>query len=365
MTHIALLLPDLEIGGAQRVILQLAKEFLSRGHRVDLVLLKTSGPMINNIPNNISITSLPTCNYLFGNIGFTIVGTFWLTKWLNKERPEVLLSTITGANLVAILTKKFASYSFRVVVREASTLKNIKSKIRLKAMRWLYPQADAIIALSNIMKEELHTKINISRTKIVQIPNPVNIDAIESMGKEAVTHPWLDDKSLNVIISVGRLIPPKDYPTLLTAFSLLPEPHKYRLIIVGDGPERNKLLQQAEKLGISKRVQFIGFDLNPWRWMSKSDLFCLTSIWEGYPNVLLEALAIGMSIVATSYDPSIEELSKAYNFTIVPTSDPKALASAITTLIGSRSKPKLISQKNNLNKIIDDYLEVVTCNAID
>jgi hypothetical protein len=147
MSHIALLLPELEAGGAQRVMLLLAREFVARGHRVDLVLLQATGPLLDSLPDGVTLVDLGARNH-FGQMGFFFSSSFGLARWLRQERPDVLLSSITGANLAALFARKMVRASLRVVIREAVTLKNVGSTLRLGAMRWLYPQADAVIAVN-------------------------------------------------------------------------------------------------------------------------------------------------------------------------------------------------------------------------
>jgi len=338
MSRITLLLPDLEMGGAQRVILFLAKAFIDRGHNVDLVLLNSSGPLFNDIPKGVKVVDLAAWNFFFGQAGFIVSSVFFLAAWMRKTSPEVLLSTITGANLVALLARKISGVSARVVIREAVTLKNINSAFRLRAMNWLYPQADAIVALTSFMKEEFVANIGISFDRISCIANPVDAEFVGKQAQVFVDHPWLSDDQLQVVISVGRLIPQKDYVTLLRAFALLPSSIPARLIIVGEGPDRLMLERLAVKLGIADRIQLIGFENNPWRWLARADLFVLSSKWEGHPNALLEALVLGLPVVMTRYDASVDSLFKntpSYPYCVVSVSDPQVMSTAIMGMIGS------------------------------
>ncbi len=338
MSRIALLLPDLEMGGAQRVMLLLAKNFSDRGYSVDLVLLSSSGPLFHDIPSGVNVVSLSTQGFL-GKMGFVLSSVFRLSAWMKRTRPDVLLSTIVGANLVALLALKISGVPVRVVIREAVTLKNIDSAIRLRAMAWLYPQADAIIALTSFMKEELVAKIGVPPGQICCIANPVDVEFIRKQAQVPVDHPWLDDDQFQVVISVGRLIPQKDYATLLRAFALLPSNISARLIIVGEGPDRPMLERLSAELGVIERIQLIGFESNPWRWLARADLFVLSSQWEGHPNALLEALVLEMPVVVTKYDTSIESFFDDvpdYPYRVVGVDDPQMLAVAITDMLANK-----------------------------
>ncbi|WP_018989489.1 glycosyltransferase [Aromatoleum toluclasticum] len=331
--HIALLLPELEAGGAQRVMLLLAREFAARGHRIDLILLQATGPLLAEIPDEVRLVDLAARAHGLGQLGFTLSSIRRLGAWLKKERPEALLSTITGANLVAILARRAAGIPLRLVIREAVTLENHTSTLRRRAMRWLYPHADAVIALTDVMAEQLVRDLAVPPAKIHCIPNPVDAARIRAQGNEPLAHPWLQAPDLKVVISAGRLIPQKDYATLLRAFALLPATLSARLIIVGEGPERPRLEALATELGISTRIHLPGFDANPWRWMARADLFVLSSLWEGHPNALLEALTLGIPAVVTEYDDSALSLATCGLVVLVPPAYPGALARAIGRLV--------------------------------
>jgi len=362
MNHIAMLLPDLEVGGAQRVMILLAKEFTARGYKVDMVVLSASGPLRNSIHSRIELVDLATRNYGFGQIGFLFFSVFRLAAWMRGKKPDVLLSTVTGANLVALLAQKRAAVSTRIVIREAVTLKNVSSTLRLYAMRWLYPQADAVIALSPVMVAELSEKIGVPSSRIHYIANPVDAEFINEQGRMSIEHHWLDNEQFKVIISVGRLILQKDYATLLHAFALLSRKIPARLIILGEGAERANLEQLAVHLGVADITQFVGFDSNPWRWMAAADLFVLSSRWEGHPNALLEAIALGIPAIVTNYDGYDREMAEHYNISVVNVGDKIMLADKIEQRLFNDAPRDRIRLTINLDNIIDAYLRVLDKN---
>jgi len=358
MSHITLLLPDLEMGGAQRVMLFLAREFVAHGHHVDLVLLSSSGPLLNDIPKTVNTVDLAVPNFGLGQLGFLISSVFYLSIWMRKKKPDVILSTITGANLVALLAQKNVS-SPRIVIREAVTLKNINNTLRLRAMRWLYPKADAVISLTNVMAEELNSKIGVSRTNIHCISNPVDTEFIHQQAKIPISQRWLNNKEFKVIISVGRLIIQKDYETLLRAFALLPRKLSAYLIIIGEGDEKSKLEKLSVELEIDDITLFAGFDSNPWRWMAQADLFVLSSRWEGQPNALLEALALGLPAVITNYDSSAVDIQGKSSVSVVDIGDEKMLAKKIEQHLLSKKTTCIQEISNNNNNIIKSYLHAL------
>lgn len=358
MSHIALLLPELEAGGAQRVMLLLAREFAARGHRVDLVLLQAAGPLLNTIPEGVRLVDLAARSYGVGQIGLLLTAVWRLVSWLNREHPEVLLSTITGANLVALLARRRTHFSLRIVIREAVTLKNVGNSLRLWAMRWLYPQADAVVALSSVMASELVEQIGVAANRVHSIYNPVDAEFIWQQARMPLSHRWLNDASLKVVIAVGRLIPQKDYATLLRAFVLLPQALSARLIIVGEGAERTILEHLAAELKISDRIELVGFDENPWRWMARADLFVLSSRWEGHPNALLEAMVIELPVVATEYDVSVHSIATRYGFEVVPVGEARGLAREIKRLLKRGIRQKYLPAEEISEKVAA-YLDVI------
>ncbi len=360
MSRIALLLPDLEMGGAQRVMLLLARQFSSRGHHVELVLLSSAGPLLADVPDTVKIIDLSSRNYGLGGIGFLLSSVQRLSRWMSRSSPDVLLSTITGANLVALLAKRKSGASMRLVIREAVTLKNISSVLRLKAMRWLYPQADAVVALSPVMAKELIGSVGVSERLVHCISNPIDTHVVNQQAEMPVDDPWLSDKDYKVIISVGRLIEQKDYATLLRAFALLSSALSARLMIVGEGPERSKLESLAVELGVFETVRFVGFDANPWRWMARADLYVLSSRWEGHPNTLLEALALDLPIVSTAYDDSVKELATCYGFTVVPPGREEILAEAIKDQLGTGYRASY-QMTDEVGHVVRKYLDVLGC----
>ncbi|WP_295590854.1 glycosyltransferase [uncultured Lamprocystis sp.] len=336
MSHLALLLPELEAGGAQRVMLHLAREFAARGHRVDLVLLTGKGPLVAAVPARVRLVDLQCRNLGLGALGFAFSCVNRLAHWLRSERPDAMLSTITGANLVALVARERAGVAMRLAIREAVTLSNTNSALRRWAMRRLYPRADAVIALSSYMAAELEVRLGLAPERVVCIPNPVDVHLVWAGARQPLVHPWLDTPNLRVVIAAGRLIRQKDHATLLRAFALLPTDAPARLLVIGEGPERLALERLAGSLGIAQRVQLVGFDPNPWRWMARADLFVLSSRWEGHPNSLLEALVLGLPAVVTAYDSSIFDLAARHGLALVPPADPARLAQMMVRLLFGR-----------------------------
>ena len=354
MKHISILLPDLETGGAQRIMLLLSREFSRRGLQVEIVVLKTGGPLYNTIPEGVNLTLLHANGQ---GLRFALSSALRLAGWMRQTRTDALLSSLRGTNLLAILTRSLLKAHLRLVIREAASVSKTATGLRLQAMRWLYPCADCTIAINPVMKEELTTCLGIPAAQTVFIPNPVDINWLRKKARAAITLPWPKDKEKKIVLSVGRLIPEKDFPTLLRAFALQPASLKARLIIVGEGPEQKNIELLIKELGLDESVHLAGFDDNPWRWMASAQLFVLSSQAEGFPNALMEALVLGLPAIVTRYDDSAEYFRQHYGADLCGCGDEIMLAEKIRQHLESPHRRAYLT--DNTNHIVDEYLKTL------
>ena len=363
MSRIALVLPDLAAGGAERVMLSLAHEFTAKGHEVDLVIFKAQGQLLGNVPSGVRLVDLQASDLGLGKLGLALSAVRRLRKWIRAEKPDVLLSTVTGANIVALLAKAVARSSISVVVREAQSVSNVASKFRTLGMRLLYPGAHAVIGVSRTVSAELVHVIRLSPTLVHEIPNPVDLEFLRNQSLFAVQHPWIDAPTGPLIVAVGRLVAAKDYPTLLRAFAHLPSKLRAKLIILGEGPERDHLESLALELKIQDHFQLAGFDANPWRWMARADLYVLSSKSEGNPNALLEALALGLPVVATSYDESITTFAAQRGIPLAPPGDAEKLAKVMAQRVSTPATQSDPEGLPSIESVARQYLGVLGINS--
>lgn len=359
--RIALFIPDLRIGGAERVFLTLAKAFVERGHTVDLVLARAEGELLSEAPRGARVVDLGATELRFGLLGLGLSTVLKLTGYLKREQPQAMLSTLTGANLVAVMARSLARVDTRLVLREASSLRNLRHAARFHLMCLLYPGADAVVALTQKMGSELSGKLGLSPSKVTVVSNPVDLPKLQASASESLDHAYFERARCSVIVAIGRLVPEKNFPALIQAFALTRQRNaEARLIILGEGALRPELEKLVTDLGLSSEVAMPGFDPNPYRWMSRAQLLAISSLWEGYPNVVLEAMALGVPVVATDYDPSIREiLEHSDRASLVPAGDVEALAQALcASLVAERERPKLGLPPGVLNAP-DRYLEVL------
>ena len=241
----------------------------------------------------------------------SILAPLFLAQFLRKEKPDVLISMPTVINIPAIIGWVLArNKSTKLIVSEHSTMSykayvEYNRDLRIRFMPWLarffYPMASGMRANSKEVLDDLLDKIRIPirSQSAITITNPVNIKAIVKCSEAQPDHPWLDDKDKPIILSVGRLAKQKNFPLLIQAFAAVRQKIDARLIIVGDGPERENLENLVSQLELNEYISLPGLSDNPWSYMAKADLFALSSEEEPFGLVIVEAMACGVPIVAT------------------------------------------------------------------
>lgn len=324
---VALYLPTLAGGGAERVVLDLCGAFVSLGLTIDLVVASWTGELKDSVPEGVRLVDLGS-----GRAHRSVVP---LVKYLARSRPRALMSTLEHANLVAILAAKLVPRT-RVVIREAnSASRDIDTSsragrfMRLLA-RLLYPRADAIVAVSKGVADDLRDHIGISPTQIQVIGNPVLTERIRLLAQAEVHDPWLNAPSTPLILAVGRLTRQKGFDVLLHAFANLRQHRRCRLMILGEGELREQLLELASSLGVAQHVRMPGYAANPFPYIAGARVFALSSRWEGLPNVLIQAMALGTTVVATDCVSGPSEILDGGRLgTLVPVDDPAAMYKAL------------------------------------
>ncbi|MDJ0732794.1 MAG: glycosyltransferase [Nostocaceae cyanobacterium] len=348
-------------GGAERIILNLTRGFVKRGLKVDLVLTSTGGPHLWQVPSEVRIVDLKTPRLLASLPS--------LVRYLNQEQPKSLLSTLHYNNEFALLAKRFSKSSTRVVVREANTLSlDAKPKDGLKKrliplfVRQLYPWADNVVAVSKGVAEDLANVTDLPLKRIQTIYNPTITPDLLLKAQERVEHPWFQPGQPPVILGVGRLQAQKDFPTLIRAFAQVRQVREAKLVILGWGPDRPQLEALISELGLVDDVDLPDHVKNPYAYMARSSVFVLSSAWEGLPNALIEAMAVGVPVVSTDCKSGPNEIldNGKYGF-LVPVGDNGAIAQGILSILSGNSQPVDPSwlEQFTLETVTQQYLEAL------
>jgi len=344
------------------MIANLARGLVDLGTRVDVIPVKMESTHLGALPPSVRIMNLGSSHTLGCLPG--------LIRYLRSERPDALLAAKDRANSTAVLARRLAGGPTRVVLRMGTTVSGaLAGRSRLKErfwyfrMRLLYPSADAVVAVSKGVADDLqgHAKLSHSLLRVIQ--NPVITPELMTMAEEPVDHPWFREHAVPVVLGVGRLTRQKDFPTLLKAFALVREKRPCHLTILGEGHGRVLLESIAEDLGVKEDVLMPGFVGNPYAYMSRAAVFVLSSLWEGSPNVLTEALALGTPVVSTDCPSGPREILENGRFgPLVQIGDPDALARAILSTMDSPPEKSLLKnavRAYTLEESSRKYLEVL------
>ncbi|MEJ2377032.1 MAG: glycosyltransferase [Pseudolabrys sp.] len=352
MKRIAIFVPDLAGGGAERMIVNLANEFAARGLDTVLILAKAAGPYLRLLSAQVRLRDL---DIRFGDP--RVISR--LAAALRSERPGALLTAMTYPNIAGILARRLVSHPFRLVISErvvltqqSRSLPLLKEKLKPVAARRLYRSADRIVAISNGVAQDLTENIGVPTSQVEVIYNPVSGPTTDEPHPPP-NHPAFSNESVPVVIGAGRLVPQKDFATLVRAFAQLRARRIAHLVILGEGPERAALEALAKKLKVSNSVWMPGYVPNPYSYMAYGTVFALSSRWEGFGNVLVEALACGCPVVSTDCPSGPREILGDGTFgRLVRVGDPLAMAQALQEAIdspchaeGNRSRARIFSIK--------------------
>lgn len=321
-------------GGVERMVMNLVRELAKKeSFAIDLLTIRASGPHLKDVPQNVNHINLKSKHT------FTAIPE--LVAYLKRENPAAMLAAKDRAGRAATRAKMLSGVKTRVVVRLGTNLStalegksSLQKYFRTAPMKRLYNKMDNVVAVSEGVKKDIVKITGINQDRVKVIRNPVVTDQMLKAASESPPHSWLQDKKEPVIMGIGRLSYQKNFECLIKAFAILVEQEKMKLIILGDGKELDALKKLAESLGLTKDILFAGFQSNPYAWLARADLFVLSSRWEGSPNVLTEALALGIPSVSTRCPSGPDEVLDDGKYGIlVELEDHVALAEAMSTTL--------------------------------
>lgn len=356
------------VGGVERMLLNLAEGLLGCGCRVDLLMIKSSSLHLESVPSGLNIVKL-RANHTWGSLPE-------LSGYFGRTRPDAFLSAKNRANQVAILARRLTRSPTRLAVRMGThTSTAIAGRGNVKKALWylpiwlLYRQADEIVAVSEGVKKDLLHITGLPPKRITVIANPVVANRIYELAAAPTPHPWFKDTQVPVILGAGRLTRQKDFPTLVRAFARVRAARACRLIILGDGNGRQELMSLARQLGVDRWIDLPGFSPNPYAYLRRATLFALSSLWEGSPNVLTEALALGTPVVATDCPSGPREiLQDGLIGRLVPVGDARALATAMMETLAAPPDEALLkgaTRDYTVEYSSRKYLELLVGRSVD
>ena len=359
--RLAIFVPSMRGGGAERSMLKLARGIAQRGYIVDLLLAQAEGPYLTEIPDSVRVINLKASRVL------TSLPS--LVRYLRRERPIAMLSAMNHANIIALWARFLVGDSLRLVVSERSVLSptaqnssQMRGRLMPHLVKLFYPWADKVVAVSQVVADDLAQVTKLPDDRIKVIYNPVVTPEMQAQAQVSSDHPWFQPDQPPVVLAAGRLRPQKDFPTLIRAFAQVRQNYSARLLILGEGSERSTLETLVGELGLEEDVSLPGFVANPYAYMSQASLFVLSSRWEGLPGVLIEAMYCSVPLIATDCPGGSREILRDGQYgQLVSVGDATALAEAIEmALAGEIPRPSQESwQPFELEIVLDQYLDVL------
>lgn len=331
--------------GVDRILVNLIEQWAEWGLRVDLLQVRQHGPRLDAVPKGVRCIDLG-CSHVNAALPA-------LVRYLRRERPRALLSDKDRVNRIAILARGLTRSPTLLAVRLGTTVSvNLASRgllerwLQRASIRYLYRLADRLIVPSLGVANDLVEQFGVERARIQVAHSPIVSARLERLAQEPIHHPWLAVGEPPLILGVGELGARKDFATLIRAFALVRAERPCRLLILGRGRQRERLLALAADLGIAEAVDLPGFVANPYPYMRQAAVFALSSRWEGLGLVLVEALACGTPAVSTDCPSGPREiLGPCCPQALVPVGDHRELARVISETLAQSPAPARLRER--------------------
>jgi glycosyltransferase involved in cell wall biosynthesis len=386
-------------GGIEKMMLTTAAALHRRGYEVDVLVAEAAGPLAGDVPEGVRLLELqcgpawlgrarilqaepPTLRTLLGplllalKVPNRVPYLPSLVRYFREERPRAVFAAGLSANLLALWARDLARSDARVVASQCNHMSSVKTTWTWKRryfpdlIRRSYRTADAIVAVSEGVADDLTQHFGIPRDLIRVVYNPVVADDLREKAGSEIGHPWFAAGAPPVVLGTGRLQAAKDYPTLIRAFARLRRLREARLVILGNGRDpgetarrRAELMGLAAELGVAGDLDLPGFVPNPFPYMARASVFVLSSAWEGFGNVIVEALACGCPVVSTDCPSGPAEILDDGRYgRLVPVGDVAAMAEAIVTTLEQPPDRELLRDRGALfsvERAIDAYLNLL------
>ena len=358
---ISIFLPSLRGGGAERIMVTLANAFAERGYKTDLVLAKAEGPYLKDVSERVNVVNLGASR--------VVKSLPALVFYLRRVRPDVMLAALNHANVIALLAKRMAGVKTRLVVSVHNPLSLSLAYTDLKRnrwmtnfMRWSFPWADGVISVSIGVADDLATTIGLPRDQVDVVYNPIDSATVLQQADQDFHHPWFDLNEPPVVLGMGRLTAQKDFVTLIRAFAQLRAHRPVRLVILGEGALRSDLQELIAELELNDDVAMPGFCENPFAWVRQSAVFVLSSVFEGFGNVLVEAMSCGTTVISTNCLSGPAEVLEGGKWgRLVPVGDVDAMAHAMAQTLDETDPPDVVKRAADfsVDRAVDGYLKLL------
>lgn len=355
-------IPNLTVGGAEQVTINVVNGLFRRGHDVELVLSHPYGKLQSEIDSGVPVVALGESRVPFAGILAHIPR---LVTYLEETQPDALISQVTHANVVCLLAGRLADADTTMVPTEHNAFdveppESLKSTLLRRLAVHTLPTADELIAVSQGVADSLVTKTGVGNDDVHVLHNPIDVSAIRERATEPVEHEWIEDDDLDVVLFVGRLHPQKDLETWLRAFERVHQSNPdTRAVIAGQGPLQDDLSATAARLGIANVVSVPGYVDNPYRFMDQASVFLLSSRFEGLPTVLIEAMACGCPVVSTDCPSGPSEILGDDTYgRLVPVGDEQRIAAAVERTLTDPIDAALLRQRADdfePSVVLDEY----------
>lgn len=358
---IALFVPSLHGAGAERVAVNLCRGLVNAGVQVHMVVAHATGAFRSHLPEGVRLVDFKAPSMLRSLPG--------LVGYLRRERPAGLIGFMDHANIVALWARGLARQPTRIVATVHNTLSeamrdpvNHRAKLMPFLIRTFYPGAEAIVAVSQGVADDLVRTTGLPASRVEVIYNPVITSDLLAAKASPPPHPWLEPGQPPVVMGVGRLTAQKDFFNLIRAFAHVRRRIRARLMILGEGDDRQGLEALIGELGLGEDVALPGFTPGAHGFMARAAVFALSSAWEGLPTVLIEAMALGRQVVSTDCPSGPREiLHRGGLGALVPVRDPEALGEAILSALEHPRPPASAEALAPYTEqaAVDNYLRVV------
>lgn len=362
-------LPPLYGNGLSRVIINLLKPMINSGFKVDLVVPRITGyhqSIEKSLPAGVRSISLD----LQSSSTLFIGKIFKLSDYLKQEKPAVLMAHgdyIGVANLAKLVSRQQPKVLHGIhinISRYFDQFPGTGTKLKYLLLKYFYTASDGLVAVSKGVAEDLSEITGIPLKQIQVIYNPVVTIDLLNKAKQPIDHPWFMTGEPPVILGAGRLMIQKDYPTLIRAFAKVRQHRLCRLMIIGEiTPHKVELEALAAELGVAQDVQMPGFANNPYAYMSKAAVFVMSSQYEGFGNVLVEAMATGTPVVSTDCESGPAEILGYGQYgKLAPVGDAEGLAAVINDTLDRPLDTKTLQARAQDfvdEKIARQYLEFI------